>query len=355
MRGHRPGLCWLFAAALIALGPAIPPAAAAGFPWKTYETRPSEWFQGEEGRTITANLLSNQSDHGSWPKNFDTSKQAYTGDRSKIEGTFDNGATIGELRYLARAFEATGETRLREAFLKGFDLILAAQYPNGGFPQHSPTSAAGYDRHITFNDGTMVNILQLLRDVGAARPGAFAFVDGDRRAAARRAFDRGIACILACQIKVDGRLTAWCAQHDETTLEPAKARTYELPSLSGGESAGILALLMSLERPGPEVVRAVEAGAGWYDSVKLTGIRETRQDGNKVIVRDPAAPPLWGRFYEIGTNRPFFCSRDGVKKYDIAEISSERRNGYAWYGTWGKTVAEQYAGWAEQRKKGEAP
>src|SRR6185436_1010678 len=99
---------------------------------------------------------------------------------------------------------------------------------------------------------------------------------------------------------------------------------------------GLLELLMSLEKPTPEVIRAVDAGAKWFETAKLTGIRETKVNGNKVIIKDASAPPLWARFYEIGSNRPFFSGRDGVKKYDIAEIEAERRNGYAWYGTWGE-------------------
>ena len=55
---------------------------------------------------------------------------------------------------------------------------LAAQYPNGGWPQSYPPGK-GYARHITFNDNTMVNLLELVRDV--ARSDAFRFVD--RRAA----------------------------------------------------------------------------------------------------------------------------------------------------------------------------
>jgi PelA/Pel-15E family pectate lyase len=348
MPAHR--LCLIAAAVVhLASGPFGGSACGQGFPWRTYANQPAEWFRAEEGRQVTVNILSNQSERGSWPKNFNTARKLFEGDRTTIAGTFDNGATLGELRFLARAFQATGELRNREAFLRGLDLTLAAQYPNGGFPQHFPTSATGYDRHITFNDGTMVNILLFLRDISGSDD--FAFLDTDRRGAARRAFDRGIACILACQIKVDGKLTAWCAQHDAVTLEPRKARTYELPSLSGGESGGILMLLMSLPEPSPEVVRAVEAGVRWYESARLTGIRQENQGGNKVIVRDPEAPPLWARFYEIETNRPFFCGRDGLKKYDIAEIESERRNGYAWYGTWGNVVAERYARWNTEQKK----
>ena len=47
---------------------------------------------------------------------------------------------------------------------------------------------------------------------------------------------------------VNGRRTVWCAQHDETTLRPAGARTYEHASLSGYESVGIVRFLMGIER-----------------------------------------------------------------------------------------------------------
>jgi pectate lyase len=129
---------------------------------------------------------------------------------------------------------------------------------------------------------------------------------------------------------------------------PRPARSYELVSLSGAESAGILQLLMSLGAPSPDVVRAVKAGAEWFESARLTGIRQTVINGDKKIVRDAQAPALWARFYEIGSNRPMFASRDGVKKYDVAEIEPERRNGYAWYGNWGDRVATNYSKWREQ-------
>jgi PelA/Pel-15E family pectate lyase len=336
-----------FLVTAVLIGAWAPAAPGKGFSWKEYKNKPDEWFRGAEARPIIDNILSHQSPPGSWPKNLDTSKEPYRGDPSKIEGTFDNGATFDELRFLARAYRATGATRVRDAFLKGFLLVLSAQYPCGGFPQRFPNNKKGYDRYITFNDGTMVHILEFLRDVGES--GEFAFVDAERRAAARRAFERGIACILACQIKVGERLTAWCAQHDPTTLEPRPARTYERVSLSGGESAGVLILLMSLDRPGPDVVRAIEAGVRWYDAVKLNDIRVEKRNGDTRVVREPGAPPLWARFYEIGTNRPFFCGRDGVKRYDLAEIEPERRNGYAWYGDWGTHVEKAYRNWKGRR------
>jgi len=291
---------------------------------------------------VADHIRSWQSAQGSWPKNVDTTAQPFTGVTQKLQGTFDNGATTGELRFLARAFRAAQNPRNQQAFLKGFDHILQAQYPTGGWPQFHPPGTK-YHRHITFNDGTMVRLMELLREV--AMSAGYAFVDATRRKAAQASFDRGVQCILKCQIVVNGKLTVWCAQHDEVDCRPRPGRTYELASLSGAESVGILQLLMSLDPPSPEVMRAVRAGAAWFELARLTGIRETKVNGNKVIVNDPNAPPLWARFYEIDTNRPIFSGRDGVKKYSLAEIEAERRNGYAWYGMWGERVAGDYARW----------
>ncbi len=318
------------------------PAASA--PWPELAKKPDAWFTQSEGKRAVENVLTWQAPSGAWPKNTDTTAKPYAGDVKKLQGTFDNGATTDELRFLAQAFRARKEPRLEEAFLRGFDHILAAQYTNGGWPQYAPPPASKYHRHITFNDGTMVRLMEFLREAADN----FSFLDQDRRKQARAAFDRGVECILRCQVVVDGRLTVWCAQHDEVTLEPRPARTYELASLSGAESAGLLRLLMSLENPSPKVRRAIEAGAAWFESVQLKGIRIAKVNGDKRVVKDATAPPLWARFYEIGSNRPIFAGRDGVKKYDVAEIESERRNGYSWHGPGGERVAQDFEKWRQR-------
>jgi PelA/Pel-15E family pectate lyase len=79
----------------------------------------------------------------------------------------------------------------------------------------------------------------------------------------------------------------------------------------------------------------------WFESARVQGLRvavvkdEKSPTGkNKVVVKDPDAPPLWARFYEINTNRPLLADRDGTARYELAEIGYERRNGYAWLGSW---------------------
>jgi PelA/Pel-15E family pectate lyase len=200
----------------------------------------------------------------------------------------------------------------------------------------------------------MIRLMEFVGETYASE--RYSFLGADQKQAARDAFDRGVDCILKFQIRVNGQLTAWCAQHDDKDFRPPPRRTYEVVSLSGAESVGIIRLLMSLEKPGPAVIRAVESAIAWFDSVKLTGLRVVNEKNdkapkglNKVVVSDPNAPPIWARFYEIGSNRPIFVDRDGVPKYSLAEIGYERRNGYAWYGAWPQNLlAQQYPIW---RKK----
>jgi PelA/Pel-15E family pectate lyase len=304
--------------------------------------KPDEWFATNEGRDAVGNILSWQTAHGDWPKNVDTSRAKGSGKETYAAGTFDNGATTGELRVLARAHRLTNEDSYKSAFLRGFDHLLKAQYPNGGWPQYFPLSTQ-YHRHITFNDGTMIGVMEFLQD--AVSDDDFAFLDEDRRTAAARAVDRGVDCILQCQIIIADVPAVWCAQHDAETLAPAQARTYEHPSLSGAESAGILIFLMRLEEPTPEVIRAVNAGVAWFESAKIEGYRYNRSHDEPPLTEDPAASPLWARFYEIESGRPIFSDRDGVVKYDLAGIGSERRGGYTWYGNWGESVARAYLKW----------
>lgn len=335
--------------------PAVARASARGF-----LARDDEWFRSAEAARITGNILSFQSAEGGWPKNTDTVSAAYGGPRSQLRPTFDNGATLDELRFLARRFQAAGDDRCREAFLRGVDHVLQAQYATGGWPQFHPPGG-DYHRHITFNDDAMVRILRFVRDDVAS--GRHGIVDAERARRAREAFARGIECILDCQIMVDGRLTAWCAQHDENDFSPRPARTFEPASLSGAESVGIVRLLMSLDEPGPRVVQAVEGAIAWFESARLTGIKVVVEDDprapkgrNKVVVADEAAPAMWARFYDIATNRPIFCDRDGIPRASLADIGSERRNGYAWLGYWPRDlVTKEYPAWRAARGAPQPP
>lgn len=309
--------------------------------------QPDAWFATDPGRKAVDLILSWQRPEGGWEKGYDKTKPHVEGQPFGEWGnvsTIDNGLTYTEIRDLARAYRLTQRQEVLAAVNRGIDLLLTMQYPTGGWPQRFPLQD-NYGRYITFNDDAMVNVMRLMHEIDVDQDKEFSFVDPERRAKAKLAYEKGIDCVLKSQIRTNGELTAWPQQCDPQTLTPTGARAYELPSISGSESAGVMKLLMEIDNPSPEVIRAVDAAAAWYEKSKIVGKRLERANGDITLVDDAAAPPLWARFYEIDTNRPFFCGRDGIKKYSMAEIEKERRTGYAWIRDWGKTVLNDYKKW----------
>lgn len=328
--------------------------------WGRCLSQKGEFYAGDEAIRIADNVLLYQRNTGGWPKGIDMARVLSESDKVRIRGSknredsiLDNGATHTQIRYLAKVYDATGLERFKEGFLKGVDYLLEAQYDNGGFPQRYP-NPSGYSRYITFNDNAMIGAMSVLRDI-AEKKSSYTFVDEGLRERCEEAVRKGIDCILKCQIVVDGKRTAWCQQHDEKTFEPRPARTYEKISICGGESVGIVKFLMSIENPTEEIVGSIQSAVAWFDRVKITGIKlikkvdQSERGYDKVIIKDAKAPPIWARFYEIGTNRPIFCGRDGKIKYRLAEIEHERRTGYSWYGRGpAELLSRDYAIWQKK-------
>lgn len=309
------------------------------------------------------NMIMFQRSAGGWSKEYNKKQpvdyaKEYIGDErvkiqndsSKIDATIDNGATIKEISYLFKAYKTTQAEKYLQAAEKGVRYLLKSQHDNGGFPQFYPDFSA-YRSQVTYNDNAMVNALNLLQDIALGQNGLDG-LNSTLAADAAKAVDKGIDCILKTQIKVNGKLTAWCAQYDAKTLQPAKARAFELVSLSGMESVGIVAFLMRQKNPSTEIKNAITSAVAWLEAAKIEGyalveIPAPDSPKGKDKVLEPASGnEMWARFYDIDTNEPFFCGRDGVKRKTVAEIDYERRMGYAWYGIWPKKLlTEMYPKW----------
>ena len=329
--------------------------------WRSItESQDENWFASDEATSIAENVLLYQRNIGGWPKNIQMQKPLSEEEKQKlidlksdpIECTTDNGATCQEMLFLSKMYKKNPDEKYKVAFLKGIDYLLAAQYENGGWPQFYPLMK-GYYTHITYNDDSMVNILELFKEI--KNKSNFYSISPSQEIIKKIeiAFTKGIDCIIKTQYKQNGELTSWCAQYDEFTLLPAKARAYELISLSGKESVKITLLLMSIENPSKEIVTAVEGAARWFEKTKISGIKLESvlgEDGkkNRVVVESPDADPLWARFMDLDTNAPFFSDRDGIKKATLAEIGFERRNGYAWYTDDAKIVLKKFPSWKKR-------
>jgi PelA/Pel-15E family pectate lyase len=320
-------------------------------------------YETDDIRGIADNILLYQQPNGGWPKNYDMlailtdeQKAILSQHRDSFHTTFDNGATYTQIAYLAKAYTLLGDTKYKEAAIRGLRFILKAQYKNGGWPQFYP-DISGYRKYITFNDGAMIGAMQVLQDISQNEP-YYSFVDNQLRNQAIKAYQKGINCILNCQIAENGKPTVWCQQHDNITLLPVGARTFELPSKASEESAEIVRLLMQVKNPNPQIIDAIKNAVAWFQKVAIKDERvktvpakdvvykfhEAKFD--KIVVTDSGAPPMWTRYYELETDRPMFANRDGKKVYQLSGVSRERRTGYAWYGYWPqKIISVEYPAW----------
>lgn len=319
----------------------------------------ASWFGTEEAKKVAENVLLYQRNIGGWPKNIamqdeltsEQKKDLLALKKTAVETTTDNGATCQEMLFMSRMYAQVKDERYKESFLKGLNYLLEAQYNNGGWPQFYPLKK-GYYTHITYNDDSMVNILNVMKQISEETDFYSIKPSKEIVQKAKKAFDKGIDCILKTQYKQKGVLTAWCAQHDEFTLAPANARAFELASLSGYESTKIVLLLMSIEKPSREIITAVKSAEEWFEKTKITNLEEKRvldENGktiDKKMVSATNAGPIWARFMDLETNEPFFCDRDGIKKKSLDQIGSERRNGYSWYSDAPKEVLKKYPAWA---------
>jgi len=311
---------------------------------------------------IADNILLFQKTNGGWAKNYDMQAilnqdqiNAVKESKQHSNTTFDNGATHGQISYLAEVYSRTNIEKYKVGCIKGIEFTLKAQYDNGGWPQFSPDTS-GYRKHITFNDNAMTGIMNMFHKIVTGDLD-YCFVKGDLLDKIKIAYKLGIECILNCQIIEHNIKTAWCQQHDQKNFMPREARNFEKPSICNRESVALTKFLMLIHNPSAEIINAVESSMKWYHDSEIHGIREewieaeeetfiyhkTKYD--KIIIEDDKAPRIWARFYELGTHVPIFCGRDGIVRYSMSEIDRDRRTGYGWYVYDPEELDTLYAEW----------
>lgn len=357
-------------AAELAPGQTPPPPPEAGSGHMPLD-KEAAWYGGAEARAIADTIVSFQTPAGGWSKNQDRTKpprlkgQRYANNAEHMAlddsfdtpadrfwtfvGTLDNGATTTEMRFLAKVQQQLpgkdGDV-YRASILKGVRYLLAAQYPNGGWPQIYPIEGGFHDA-VTFNDNAVAEAAMVLEDVAEARP-EFAFAPPALRKEAGAASARAIRPILDAQVVVDGKKTIWPQQVDPLTLKPSSARDYEMRSLASAESTDILLFLMRQPNPSPEVKAAIHAGVAWLKAHAIYDKAFTKvsdEEGRKLVDK-PGAGPIWSRNYDLRTGRPIFGDWGKTIHDDVNEISKGRRNGYSWYSNGPQKALDAYAQWA---------
>lgn len=314
-------------------------------------------------KEIADNFIAYQNQDGGWPKNIDwlaiipiDSVRSTLKPRER-KSTLDNRNTYSQVDYLAQVYVLTKQSKYKNAAIKGLDYLLKTQKKNGGW--------RGWDVDaITYNDNVTTGVLELFSRISQGDI-HYTWLDESRKKRIYQAWQKGKEVILRTQYVQNGVKTVWGQQHDNESLLPVKARTYELPSLVSGESCSILRLLMDIPHPDSLVVEAVKAGVAWLEKSAIRGIRVEKVPVGKeqmtnpeypydrIVVKDKEAPRIWARFYELDTNRPFMANRDGKKVYRLEDVEPERRVGYGWYTYAPEAVLRAYPAWLKKVEIGQ--
>lgn len=313
--------------------PRLPPHDRAMFELRS--KTPDSEFTSNEGKALAQTIVSYQLPCGGWSKAIDYTQGPRTPGTqfvaqehpSHYAGTFDNRSTTEQLKFLARSQALVPNDEVKASVERGIDYLIAAQAPNGGWPQCFPLEG-GYHDEITLNDNAMVHVLEVLQLIVSGSEG-FEWIDKTRREQAGKAIERGHAALLKLQHGV------WSPQYDLLTGEVVGARGFELAGISAGESVEVLRYLMKLKKPSNEIIAAIETGLQWFKDNELP----PGEDGK----------PQWARFNDPHTGKPFYPGkRDGRAHADYHEMRKTNPGGYDYFTTKGTDVLGK---WAEKWRK----
>lgn len=288
---------------------------------KVYEQTGDAYYLDAAVESARA-LVKGQLQSGGWDYRIEFKPErrkgyAYRSD-GRTEGhnvtTLDDNTTQAALRCLIQVDRALNfqAADIHEAVLYGLDCLLKAQYPNGAWPQRYdtfpdpaqfPVKQAGYPEswsrvyvkrdyrgYYTLNDNTLADMLALMFLADEV------YSDNRYRTAAIKGGD----FILLAQMP--DPQPAWAQQYD-FDMHPAWARKFEPPAITGGESQGVLRLLLDLyKRTGDQ---------RYLDSADraLAYLKASRRPDGKLA-----------RFYELQTNKPLYFTKSYELTYSDADM-----------------------------------
>lgn len=268
-------------------------------------------------------LVAGQLQSGGWDSRFELDPEqrkryAYRTDGASAgksnSTTFDDNKSQSALLLLMLVDEALKfqDSRIHEAVEYALLHMLAAQYPNGAWPQQFtaapdpaqfPVKRASYPESwsrtypkqdyrsfYTLNDNNMSDIIGML--LQAAR----IYSREDCRLAAEKTGD---FFLLA---QMPDPQPGWAQQYN-VDMHPVWARKFEPPALSGSESQSVLSTLLDLYGWTGEkrYLEPLPRALAYYESC-------LRPDGQLA------------RFYELHTNKPLYLTKDYELTYSDADM-----------------------------------
>lgn len=254
-------------------------------------------------------LVRSQLQSGGWSSHFDLAEPGRSRYAYRVDGdqagknnftTFDDNKSQSALTLLMHVDAALDfqDEKVHSAVVYALKNMLAAQYPNGAWPQQYreaydpddyPVKQASYPTawsrtypgkdyrgYYTLNDNNMSYIIGMLLE---------AYRIYDCRDCYEAAVKTGDFFLLA---QMPEPQPGWAQQYD-LNMHPAWARKFEPASITGGESQSVMRTLLNLYRHTGEkrFVECLPRALAYYQ-------RSTLDDGRLA------------RFYELRTNKPLY-------------------------------------------------
>jgi len=281
-----------------------------------YEATGDEYYL-EAARDAAYALVSGQLRSGGWDYRIEFEPErrrrySYRVDpdprqNARNVSTMDDNNTQSATRLLMQVDRALDfkDEKIHEAARFALSAILKVQYPNGAWPQRfteAPDPAKfpvkkacypeswswtfperDYKSFYTFNDGSIADTIDVMLE-------AFEIYG---RAEYRTAAEKAGDFIILAQMPEPQ--PAWAQQYN-ADMQPAWARKFEPPAVTGGESQGVMRILLTLYR---------ETGEKRYLEPLPRAIEYLR--------RSRLPDGRLARFYELKTNKPLYLTRGDYK------------------------------------------
>jgi PelA/Pel-15E family pectate lyase len=272
----------------------------------------------DAARATADALIQGQLRSGGWDERIEfssdvRSKYAYRIEGVKVEElrnktNFDDDVSQSAIGFLMRLDQELlfQDPVVHEAVTYALDAVIKAQYANGAWPQRYsdfPLDSAitvkqanlpkkwsrvfpdvEYEGYFTVNDDVMISLIALFLNGWD--------IYGDPRYLS--AAQMGGEFLLRAQLPEPQ--PGWAQQYDHN-MNPAWARKFEPPAITGEESQGVMQALIMLYRR----TAAVDENAGRFLEPLPRAIAYFRRS----LLEDGKL----ARFYELGSNRPLYLTR----------------------------------------------
>jgi len=213
--------------------------------------------------------------------------------------SFDDDQTQSAISFLMALDQEIDNSELTKTIEKALDMMLESQLDNGGWPHQYPWQG-NYHDYATFNDKGINDCIRVMIEADSYY----------RKEEYRKSLQKVSRFLMISQLPPPQ--PGWAQQYNEF-LQPAWARAFEPPSVCPLVTLNNINSLFDLYlyTGKGELLEPIPDAIRW--------LKESRLPNGK-----------WGRFMEIGTNKPLYYDRGRIRVESVEQLSLERSTGYGY-------------------------